>query len=221
MDLLALVTPRRCLACAEPGPDLCRPCRDALPLIGQARCRRCGTPAGLPVEDCATCRGRRLAFASARAAAIHAGPAAALMTAWKDRGLRRAGTLLAELVLATVPGLAGARLVPVPAVGDRVRWRGADPPAELAARLGAAWGCEVDTPLVRVRALPQRGLDVAERGRNARAAFEQRGRVAGHVVLVDDVYTTGATAQACALLLRRGGAARVDVITAVRAVRRP
>jgi predicted amidophosphoribosyltransferase len=127
----------------------------------------------------------------------------------------------AELVTAVVaPPPAGALLVPVPALAARAAWRGDDGAHALAERLAAAWGGEVAEPLRRDGARPQRGLDRAGRRRNARAQFRAVAAVSGPVLLVDDVYTTGATADVCAGLLRRAGAARVDVVTFARAVRR-
>ena len=149
------------------------------------------------------------------------GPAHALVRAWKDRGLRGAADVAAELVTAVVvPPVPGAVLVPVPALAARAAWRGGDGARALAERLADAWGGELAVPLRRDGARPQRGLDRAARRRNARAQFRAVAEVAGPVVLVDDVYTTGATADVCAGLLRRAGASRVDVVTFARAVRR-
>jgi len=140
--------------------------------------------------------------------------------AWKDRGLRGAADVAAEFVTAVVePPAPGALFVPVPALAARAAWRGGDGARALAQRLAAAWGGEVVRPLRRDGAVPQRGLDRDARRRNARVQFRSAGAVGGPVVLVDDVYTTGATADVCAGLLRRAGASRVDVVTFARAVR--
>ena len=150
-----------------------------------------------------------------------AGPAHALVRARKDRGLRAGADVAAAIVLAVVePPPACALLVPVPALRARAAWRGGDGAASLAHLLGSAWQLDVAGPLRRDGSRPQRGLDRDERRRNARAQFRAVRPVQGHVVLIDDVYTTGATADVCARLLRRAGATRVDVVTFARVVRR-
>ena len=65
----------------------------------------------------------------------------------------------------------------------------------------------------------QKGLTLAERRKNVRGAFAATGPVPRTVVLVDDVYTSGATVSAAATALRKGGARRVEVVTFARAVR--
>jgi ComF family protein len=221
VDVRALFAPARCLSCRAPGPPVCAACDAALVRLSGPRCGRCGRPTLRDTDGCRECAGRRLAFASARGAVTLAGPAHALVRAWKDRGLRSAADVAASLVLAVVdrpPAL--TLVVPVPALRARAAWRGGDGAASLARLLGEAWQLEVAGPLRRDGSRPQRGLDRDERRRNARAQFRAVRAVSGSVVLVDDVYTTGATADVCARLLRRAGAARVDVVTFARVVRR-
>jgi ComF family protein len=98
--------------------------------------------------------------------------------------------------------------------------------ALLAARLGAAGGIAVGPcVLSRVKRTPsQGGLNQAQRRRNVRGAFAVRpgavDRVAGaRIVLIDDVFTTGATAEACARTLKKAGARRVDLLCLARVVK--
>jgi predicted amidophosphoribosyltransferase len=220
--VLDLLLPQRCLGCSRPGAQLCDGCRAALPRLRAPLCGRCGAPTAWPVSRCRECAGRRLAFASARAAVAYEGAARALASSWKEHGLRRLGVLAAELVVETVPRPAAAALVFVPPDGDRRRRRGHDPPAQLALELGERWELDVVAALVRARPLArQRGLGLAERRRNVAGAFAARARVPPAVALVDDVYTSGSTAAAAASALRRAGARRVEVVTFARAVRYP
>ena len=171
---------------------------------------------------CRECAGRRLAFASARAAVAYEGVARSLATSWKERGLRRLAVLAADLVAETVARPAASALVFVPPDGDRSRRRGHDPPAQLARELGDRWELPVLPVLARARPLArQRGLPLAERRRNVAGAFAASGRVPAAVALVDDVYTSGSTAAAAASALRRAGARRVEIVTFARAIRYP
>lgn len=221
MALLDLVFPRRCVACGLPGDCLCRHCRARLPPLPAPLCARCGAPTAWPVERCLECAGRRLAFASARAAVAYADAVPVLVAAWKERGLRTLARVAAEVVAAAVPMPPRVRaLTFVPPDGDRSVRRGHHPPERLARELSALWGVPTERLLERRRDLArQRGLSVAERRRNVRRAFAASSLVPPRVVLVDDVYTTGSTATAAATALRKGGAARVDVVTFGRAVR--
>jgi predicted amidophosphoribosyltransferase len=94
-------------------------------------------------------------------------------------------------------------------------------PAEMLAReLAHRWELPYGTLLGRARAAErQAGLAFAGRRSNVQGAFEAREDVPSRVLLVDDIYTTGATASAGASALRRAGAARVEIVTFARAVR--
>ncbi|MDX2149670.1 MAG: hypothetical protein SFV54_02975 [Bryobacteraceae bacterium] len=116
-------------------------------------------------------------------------------------------------------------IVPVPMHWLR-RWRRGYNQAELLAReVSRSWGAPVRPLLRRVRSAPaQAGLSAAGRRRNVEGTYQlARGvNVAGlSLLLVDDVFTTGATASACAAALKRGGAKHVAVLTLARADRRP
>ena len=172
------------------------------------------------MQRCNECAGRRLAFAGARAAVAYDGPVRRIVAAWKERGLRRLAAWAAELVVESVAQPSVGALVCVPADPDRRLRRGYHAAEQLAHELAGAWGLSLEPLLVRARGSPrQRGLTRAERRRNVTSAFACRGVVPPQVTLVDDVYTTGATANAAASALRRGGARRVDVVTFARTIR--
>ena len=217
---VSLLLPQRCALCTRPGEALCGHCRAALVRLAPPLCERCGAPGAWPVRRCAECAGRRLAFATARAALVYDDRARVLVGTWKERGRRDldrvAGTLVAEVL--PRPGVDG--LAAVPSDPERGIARGHAPAAGLARELASRWELPLLSPLARLGAARrQRGLGLASRRRNVAGAFVARGPVPRRVCLVDDVYTTGSTVHACAAALRRVGAARVEVVSLARAVR--
>ena len=199
---------------------LCARCRSSLRLLTGPLCERCGAPTAWPVTRCSECSGRKLAFASARAAVAYDGAVAKLVAAWKERGLRKIAALAAEIIVDVVPAPQAKTLACVPPDGDRSVKRGYHPAARLARELGERWELEVAPLLVRSGTRRrQRGLPLAERRRNVRGVFGPISEAPARVVLVDDVYTSGATVAAAASALRKAGARRVEVVTFARAVR--
>jgi predicted amidophosphoribosyltransferase len=218
--LLDLLLPRRCVACGGPGDALCVACRLDLRRLSAPRCERCGAPTSWPVERCRECAGRRIAFASARAAVAYDDSARRLVAAWKERGLRTLAGVAAEIVGEAVPRPRAYTMSFVPADEDRRLKRGHNPAERLAAELGSRWDLPVVSLLERPPGIrPQRGLSLAERRRNVRGLFRPTGEAPNALVLVDDVYTSGATVSAAASALRKAGARRVEVVTFARAVR--
>jgi ComF family protein len=218
--LLDLVFPRRCVVCGGGGETLCAECDHALRRLAGTICERCGAPTAWPVERCRECSGRRLAFVHARAAVAYDDGAKRLVGSWKERGQRSLARIAAEIVDGVVPRPDAYTITFVPADHDRVLMRGHNPAQRLAAELGIRWQLPVLSLLLRAPGVaPQRGLSLADRRRNVRGVFQATGTAPRAVVLVDDVYTSGATASAAATALRRAGARRVEVVTFARAVR--
>lgn len=219
--LLDVLLPERCAACGTGERVVCATCLTGLRLLREPFCARCGAPTAWPVARCAECSGRRLSFAWARAAVAYEGTARPLVAAWKERGRRGLTGVFADLVVELVPRPNAEALTFVPADPERGLWRGQNPAETLARRLGLAWHLPVTSFLTRTRrAPPQRGLPRSERRKNVRGTFAVTTSPPPSVVLVDDVYTTGATVGAAATELRRGGARSVQVVTFARAVRR-
>jgi ComF family protein len=218
--LLDLLLPRRCVVCGADGATLCTTCERGLDRLGTPLCERCGAPTAWPVERCRECSGRRIAFARARAAVAYDESAKRLVGAWKERGQRGLAGLAAEIVDGAVSRPDAYTITFVPADHDRYLERGHNPAQRLAGELGSRWQLPVVSLLRRAPGVgPQKGLSLAERRRNVRGAFEATGPAPKAVVLVDDVYTSGATVSAAATALRKAGARRVDVVTFARAIR--
>jgi predicted amidophosphoribosyltransferase len=217
--VLDLLLPQRCVVCGGGGRQLCPVCREELPMLEPPLCERCGAPTAWPVERCRECAGRRLAFATARAAVGYDQAARRLVHAWKERGLRRLAVETAELVAERLPPPEVDALTFVPADRTRRLKRGHNPAERLALELAAAWELPCLPLLERTRGGRQRGSSAAER-RTVRGAFRPTGAAPHRVVVIDDVYTTGATAAAAATALRKAGARRVEAIAFARALRR-
>jgi predicted amidophosphoribosyltransferase len=140
--------------------------------------------------------------------------------AWKERGLRRLAAWAAAVVRESMPRPVAACVVFVPGDPDRRLRRGHHAAERLASELAVEWELPLRPLLTRARGSPrQRGLTQHERRRNVAGAFLAHGSVPTRVVLIDDVYTTGATVNAAASALRKGGANRVEIVTLARTIR--
>jgi predicted amidophosphoribosyltransferase len=143
-----------------------------------------------------------------------------LVRVWKEHGLRRVADLAADLVVQALAPPAADVITYIPADPDRLLRRGHHPAERLARGLGERWQVETVPLLVRHGARRrQAALTRVDRARNVREAFVAVAEPAARIVLVDDVFTTGATAAAGAQALRRAGAERVDVVTFARTIR--
>jgi predicted amidophosphoribosyltransferase len=217
--VLDLLLPQRCVVCDAGRSQLCAACRDGLPRINPPLCARCGAPVAWPVERCRECAGRRIAFATARAAVGYDEAARRFVLGWKERGLRRLAAEAAALVAERLPPPGVDALTFVPADRTRRLERGHNPAERLARELALAWELPCEPLLERVRGGRQRGATASER-RSVRGAFRATTKAPRRVALVDDVYTTGATASAVSTALRVAGARRIEVLTFARALRR-
>ncbi len=217
--MLDLLLPQRCVVCGCGGRQLCAGCREELPRLEPPLCARCGAPTAWPVERCRECTGRRLGFASARAAVGYDAAARRLVHAWKERGLRRLAVEVAQLVVEQLPAPEVDALAFVPADRGRRLERGHNPAERLALELAVVWELPCLSLLERTRSGRQRGSSAVER-RTVRGAFRAKSAAPRKVAVIDDVYTTGATAAAAATALRAAGARRVEAIAFARALRR-
>lgn len=213
-----------CLLCDErTGSEktICDACEADLPWL-RDQCERCALP--MPMSDltCAQCTINPPAFDEVIAAWLYDFPIDTLVTRFKHQGKWPMGRLMAELSGEFLryrfnEGLARPDfLLPVPMANKRMRQRGYNQAAMLADWLGSLLQLPVNDRLLRrVKETPaQQGLDARARRRNLLDAFEllePQNVVGKHIALVDDVLTTGSTADVIAKLLRKAGARQVDV----------
>lgn len=174
--------------------------------------------------SCRWCAAEPPAYDYARSAARYEGPLRDALHAFKFSGRRALARPLADLLLeqcgGTLPGGITA-VVPVPLARDREYLRGFNQARLLAERVAGRLGAPHEPRwLARVRAThPQSDLSAAERRANVRGAFRASPAAAGRdVLVVDDVFTTGATLAECARALREAGAVRIGVLTVARVV---
>jgi len=217
--VLDLLLPQRCVVCSLGGTQLCGACLDRLPRIEPPRCERCGLPTAWPVHRCRECAGRRLAFASVRSAVHYDDAVRSLVAAWKERGLRRLAAAAVSVTVEVVPQPHAEAVTFVPPDPERGLRRGHHPPRELAKGLANEWEVPLVAPLRRCASKRQRGLSRTERRRNVARVFSAGADPPRSLLLVDDVFTSGATANAAASALRTAGAKRIDVVTFARVVR--
>jgi predicted amidophosphoribosyltransferase len=232
---LDLLWPRECYACdASLGGTrerwLCAPCREDLPLFGEDDdlCATCARPLG-PVAaagSCPDCASVRPRFEAVRAAGAYRGPLRRLVTGLKY-ALRPScawplGALAAERLRDWGPLRDGAIVVPFPTTDAARRRRGFDPPALLAEEIAGRLGLPRAAGALRRNASPppQASLPRTARldaPRGTVAVRKPRAIEGRTVLLVDDVLTTGASADAAARALLAAGAERVIVAVAARA----
>lgn len=221
---ICLKNVQNCLLCDEPAEaemPMCVACETELPWVGD-HCVTCAIPLSAAGLTCGECLLEPPAFEQVAVPWLYGFPVDSLITRFKHNAKWPFGRLLADVLGQYLQhrfdeGLPRPEvLVPVPLAGKRLRQRGFNQAAMLARWLSQSLNlpCE-ETVLRRIKDTDaQQVLDAKARKRNLLNAFELMpdAQVKGrHLALVDDVLTTGATAQALARLLMDAGAARVDV----------
>ena len=223
-----LLCPERCAACAtfvHPRELFCAACWTRVHRLAPPECPGCGCPRPISAR-CAACQHPDAPIRTARAwASYHhpggASPVAQAIASFKYGGARRLGRRLATAMLPRVPSPDVALVAPIPLHPHRLRQRGFNQSAVLARHLARDLGVPVALTLIgRTRDTPsQVALNPRARDTNVAGAFTVRNRDLVHaraVLVIDDVWTSGATARAAATALRAAGAVAVDVLTVAR-----
>lgn len=231
-DLLDLILPAGCVVCGiwvRGGSSLvCPRCRTRLRAPTWPRCVRCHHPRGTgraDEPDCLECRSWPVALTAARYAFSLEAPATDLVHALKYEGWRELAGFIAGAMARVCPeGPARRLVVPVPTTAQRLHQRGYNQAELIAVRLAELR----DMPLVRALerrsgGRSQTALTPAERRENVRGVFVpvrgvERTLRGAHVLLVDDVLTTGSTAGEAATTLTEIGAASVTLVAFARAL---
>lgn len=223
-----LLFPRRCPVCDRPvrpfGADICPECAPKLEKIHGPVCRKCGKM--LPDEReeyCTDCSRNRHLFSSGVSTFTYRSASGAIYR-YKYEGRQeyagffsramaeRLGMQIREGTLA-VPGL----LLPVPLSRERMKKRGYNQAALLAEGISRMTGIPWDGNTLRreINTLPMKNMSFADRRSNLKKAFNVYGIdvKSKMIMVIDDIYTTGATADACTEVLLRAGAAYVSFMT--------
>jgi ComF family protein len=228
----SLLYPATCVVCSanvERSEYLCGDCQQRAPRIAPPFCAKCSEPfpgAITQTFSCANCEHRVLHFDCAVAAYRSRGLVRRLVHQFKYAGQRHLRHPVAGWLCETLhdPRLRGRHfdlIVPVPLHPARQRERGFNQAELLAELLAASTNLPMRNVLERIRyTTTQTAYDRAERMENLHGAFRLRKNrdVRGlHVLLIDDVLTTGSTLSECARILRKAGAVSVHAATAARA----
>lgn len=218
--------PAQCLLCGAavhtaPGdPLICSLCRSRWNPIPDPVCDRCGQPLDRDLE-CRICEAWPAGFRGVRSAVWLSGTARDAVHALKYHGWRRAAEGMVPVMTKLEPVRNGSVLVPIPLGAARRRERGYNQSAELARALGRLVSLPVDQARLdrRRETARQTGLTPDARRANLVGAFAARAAPGERPVLVDDVFTTGATLRAAAEALLAAGAVEVSAVTFARALR--
>jgi ComF family protein len=225
-----LLFPRRCPVCADIvqpwGALICPDCIKKLDPVREPVCRKCGKQLISDREEyCYDCSRRSHSFEAGRAVFKYNQAAKKSLTAIKYKNRREYLDFYAQAMAyryqQPIQRWQPDALVPIPVHPSRMRSRGFNQAEELSRRLTTIWGIPTQTKLlIRVKkTLPQKKLTPEERLKNLQQAFAvspPMGRsevIPETVVLIDDIYTTGSTMEACTRVLKAAGVKKVYFLT--------
>jgi ComF family protein len=227
--LLDFALPPRCAGCGEVSEEVgafCPSCWARLEWLGNAGCQRCGLPlAGTEAETCGRCLADPPTLDRIRAAVAYDEiPRSVALRLKYGRKVALAETMARYMAPLRSDWAEGAVLMPVPLHRWRLWGRGFNQSALVAQALSQRWGLGVASGALRriKRTQPLKGMNHSQRRRAVAGAFKVSGELdlrGKTVILIDDVLTSGSTAEACARALRRAGAGQVELICWARVVR--
>lgn len=204
-----------CLGAPEQGLSWCLPCYRALSWNVHG-CRACGEPLGRARGLCRHCRETPPAFDAACVPLVYEGAIRQLVQDFKFHASPRAGVLLTELFVSALDDGQVQALLPVPLHPARARERGFNQSQWLAEQVGSRLGLPVMKATRKADTPSQRALSRRARFANLADAFALPRALPARIAIIDDVVTTGATANALALAARKAGAREVTIYALAR-----
>jgi competence protein ComFC len=216
--------PGRCASCGDPllgypsrSWPLCPPCEEKLDFAPESRCSICGRELISEIGTCMDCRTRSYRFESNHPLYPYSGPYRDLVVRYKFGGFIGLGRFFAEqLSLAYRERYEGLPVVPVPFRREKMKKTGWDQIDLIAREMRRSHGVPVVFGLERGKSLSQKTLNYEDRLKNLKGKIRVRPGACfpgTDLVLLDDVFTTGATLSECARVLKEAGAARVCALT--------
>ena len=225
--LLDVLYPRICPVCRDvvipKGGFVCTGCREKLPYVAEPACMRCGRPMASEQEEfCDNCSRQSFSYERGFAVFAYDDVMQQAVADFKYGNRRELADFFAEemadVFQEKLSSFGAEALVPVPVHKARKRYRGYNQAEVLCKLLAGYTGIPVRELLERdKKTAPQKELDASDRLRNLEQAIElhpkeQESRMPKIIVLVDDIYTTGSTAEACARTLLRAGVEKVFLL---------
>lgn len=224
--ILDILYPRRCPVCdgIVPPEDglICRTCAKKLPYIKEPCCMKCGKELRHEEEEyCMDCKKWERAYTQGKALFSYDERMQKSVSAFKYKGRQEYAVLygreLARWFQTQIKRWDAQVLIPVPVHKSRYRQRGYNQAALLARSLSHYTNIPVDENILcrRKKTAAQKALNDKERRKNLQDAFQLTKKVVQYkkVILVDDIYTTGSTADACARVLKQGGVEQVYLLS--------